>query len=128
MRSIEEAIAWGEAQAKHATQDWSGHCEQFARSCYGMPAYAPSAKLAAAKVPADERHTEHPPPRGALVYYDGIGGEFGHAAVSVGGGKVLSTDYCQRGHVCEGPWDLPNWHATKGPWFWTTWTPFGHVK
>ena len=128
MRSIEEAVAWGEAQAKHPSQDWSGMCESFTRQCLGLPAYAASAKIAAEKVPADQRHTSTPPPRGAMVFFEAIGGQYGHAVLSIGGGKVLSTDYCVKGHVCEAAWDLPNWHATKGAWFWTMWTPFGVIK
>lgn len=128
MRNIEDAIAWGEKQAKEPTQDWCEHCEQFARECFELPAYAASAKIAAEKVPAIHRHQDEPPPRGALVYYTGIGGPYGHVAVSEGNGKVLSTDYCVKGHVCSAPWDLPNWHATKGDWFWTKWTPFGHIE
>jgi hypothetical protein len=128
MRNIETAIAWGEAQVKHPTQDWYEHCEQFARECYDLPAYAGSAKIAAGKVPAEHRQTSTPPHRGALVYYLGIGGQYGHVAVSVGDGNVLSTDYGQKGHIAQAPWNLPNWHATKGDWFWTKWTPFGHIS
>ena len=58
---------------------------------YGIP----SAKAAWAA--ATRRHTTGTPPRGALVYWGN--GQFGHIVVSLGDGKVRSTDYPTKGRV-----------------------------
>lgn len=49
------------------------------------------------------------PPAGAPVYYRG--GQYGHIAISVGGGRIRSTDCHTSGMVSEQPLDWPekNW-------------------
>ena len=49
---------------------------------------------------AAQRETTGTPPAGAPVYYRG--GKHGHVCISVGGGRVRSTDYPSNGVVGEG--------------------------
>lgn len=124
MRTRSEAVAWGQAQVAHPAEDYYEKCEHFVRTALGLPAYAASAKIAASKVPADHQHTDTTDiPAGAQVFYQG--GTSGHVTLSVGGGKVLTNDYCTKGRICEAPWNLPNWHNAERFMFWTFWTPFG---
>lgn len=124
MRTRSEAVAWGQSQVTHPVEDYYEKCEHFVRTALGLPAYAASAKIAAGKVPADHQHTDTTAiPAGAQVFYQG--GASGHVTLSVGGGKVLTNDYCTKGRICEAPWNLPNWHNAERFMFWTFWTPFG---
>lgn len=124
MRTPEQAVAHAEALIGKDAPGGPGHCEQFVRECLGLPAYAASAKIAAAKVPAKERHTggfPHAIPAGAQVFYDMS--QYGHVTLSLGGGMVATNDYCVRGKICKAPADLPNWHGAQHFAFWTLWHP-----
>ena len=124
MRTRNEAVAWGQSQVTHPAENYYEKCEHFVRTALGLPAYAASAKIAAAKVPAERQHTDTTDiPAGAQVFYQG--GTSGHVTLSVGGGKVLTNDYCTKGRICEAPWNLPNWHNAEKFMFWTFWTPYG---
>src|SRR5690606_21371760 len=52
-----------------------------------------SASNAWKNTPTAHKHTDKNPPLGALVYYGGSGA--GHVVLSLGGGRVRSTDYPQ---------------------------------
>lgn len=124
MKSPADAVAHAKALVGKDAPGGPGHCEQFVRECLGLPAYAPSAKVAAGKVPAKERHRDgfpHAVPAGAQVFYDMS--QYGHVTLSLGDGKCATNDYAVRGKICEAPVDLPNWHGAQHFQFWTTWSP-----
>lgn len=127
MRTRTQAVDWGMTQVTHPVEDYYEKCEHFVRTALGLPAYAATAKIAASKVPANHQHTDTTDiPLGAQVFYPSLGGgTAGHVTLSIGGGKVLTNDYCTKGKICVAPWDLPNWHGKQTFAFWTFWTPQG---
>lgn len=126
MKTIHEAVTQARLMNGKPAPGGSGHCQEFVRECYGLPAWAASAKIAWEKTPAKYRNTNTPPPAGAMVYYPTLGGgTVGHVTISVGGGKVATNDYCHKGGICIAPWDLPNWHGKTHYAGWSFWTPYG---
>jgi cell wall-associated NlpC family hydrolase len=69
---------------------WSGFCEGFAQFVYGEAFQAVSAIAEYHAMLAGGYVRPGIPLRGALVFYGG-GEGFGHVAISMGGGKVIST-------------------------------------
>ena len=127
MRTWQEAVAFAEAEHAHPSQNWSGLCQKFARSCVGAAPWAPSAREAFNAVPQASRHTSVPP-TGALVYYGNAHFGAGHATFSAGDGWVWSTDILRHGKVdrvrydvFESAWSLP----FRG---WIDLTPSGHIS
>ncbi len=82
------------AYAKSVERYDSGMCLKFVRTRYGVGPRAASASEGFAMT--DHRHTSTPPP-GVPVWW--TGGEFGHVAISAGGGYVISTDWPRAGAV-----------------------------
>lgn len=72
-----------------AANYWSGYCETFARASYGSRFLYYSAKVHYNAWNAAGYIHGGVPPRGALVFYNI--GTFGHVAVAVGNGQVVST-------------------------------------
>lgn len=108
-RTPQQAAQWAADQARRGTSGWQGLCERFARSSYGLPGKYPSAKAHwQDAVRTGRAHRGSNPPVGALVYW--TGGRYGHAAVSVGGGRVASTDIKRRGKVDIVPISYINRH------------------
>jgi cell wall-associated NlpC family hydrolase len=69
---------------------WSGYCEAFVEIAYGTRHHFASATANyRAQAAAGRIHTDANPPVGALVFYSG--GQYGHVALSVGGGQVITT-------------------------------------
>lgn len=76
-----------------------GMCQKYVRDqCWRVPSLYGSAidawNGAEYKHPGDRT-----PPKGAPVYYRG--GQYGHAVLSVGGGRIRSTDCTTASHVGE---------------------------
>ena len=71
------------------------------------------------KVVKSGRFWRTDPPRGALVVWRY--GDNGHAAISLGGGKIATTDPTGKpGGTGIEPINYPTkWGATKGKWIWT---------
>jgi hypothetical protein len=69
---------------------WSGYCEVFVEVAYGGRFRYGSAIADYQGRLAQGLIHSGVPPRGALVFYGGGGGD-GHVAISIGGGKVVST-------------------------------------
>lgn len=70
-----------------------GMCDNFVGNCWGHSASGfASAWVHWNNTPAKLRHSGGTPPAGALVYWKGSG-PYGHIALSLGGGKVRSTDW-----------------------------------
>lgn len=83
-----------DATAKNAeasTSNAAGMCLQWSRERAAIAALQPDAATA-----WKHAHNRHPgdrnPPRGAMVYWTGGSHGYGHIAVSLGGGKIRSSD------------------------------------
>lgn len=126
VRTIDQAIAWLEAQAAAGTGGWFDHCQRMAREAYGIPGWADTARQAWGKTPVKFRQSGPlaSVPRGAFIYYD-LGGP-GHVTVATRS-ECFSTDYAARDRIGRAPRDLPNWHAGGKVLGWSTWTPYGHT-
>jgi hypothetical protein len=106
-RTVEQAIAM---LASHPT-GWGGygvrgHCEGYMTRAYGHAGGYASA-IAHWNAPGPKQ-TSGIPPRGALVFWGPTSSNaYGHVALSVGGGRVISTDFDGRGwapgRISEGP-------------------------
>lgn len=111
-----------------------GHCQEFARSCAGVPGYANSALDAALMVPKAHRFT-HPQAgmMGFAAYRTSAGyKQYGHAFSVVENSYCYSTDLPRHGRVGKVPISLitgrSGWNM---PILWySDWTPFGllHLK
>lgn len=98
-RSPQEAVRWALNEAKTGSGQpgggsWKGFCERFTRTAYGYPGLYPSA--IAHWRDSVRTGRSHPgdlnPPAGALVFWSGGSKKYGHVALSIGGGNVVSTD------------------------------------
>lgn len=105
------------ASAKRSTFNVPGHCLQWSREQAGIPSkYADAATAwqhAIGRRPRDPR-----PPRGAAVYWTGGSSGYGHIAISLGDGKVRSTDAGGSGEVATVPIRRlsAEWHLTYAGW------------
>lgn len=100
-KSAEEAVANGRAVKTYDV----GMCQKFVRSpCWEVGSLYGSAidawHGAAEKHPGDRN-----PPNGAPCYYSG--GAYGHAVISVGGGRIRSTDCQSATYVNDAALDWP---------------------
>ena len=88
--------------AKSSTYNVPGHCLQWAREQADIPSkYVDAATAwhhATGRRPADRN-----PPRGAAVYWTGGSRGYGHIAISLGNGKVRSSDAGGTGEVATVP-------------------------
>lgn len=92
---INDAITWAEEQigAVSTYQNpyagwWSGYCEAFVERAYRLRFRFGSAFSDYRAEQRLGRIRRGVPPRGALAFYSG---SYGHVALSVGGGSVIST-------------------------------------
>jgi hypothetical protein len=74
-------------------------CTRFVWNCLAAPRHFGLDHAHEAWERAKNRHTDMNAPAGAPVYWGG--GKFGHIALSVGGGRVRSTDWPDKGVVGE---------------------------
>ena len=94
-----------------------GHCLEWSRERADIPAVYPDAATAwthaSGKRPGDRR-----PPAGAAVYWTGGSQGYGHIAISVGGGRVRSTDAPGQGRVATVPlrWVEREWGLRYAGW------------
>jgi len=49
--------------------------------------------------PDDRRHYDRTPPKGAVVYFSASSNGYGHIALSLGGGRIVSTDVPRNGQI-----------------------------
>lgn len=129
VHSGQQAIHWFAKQVDHPTQDWTHKCQSSVRQSLGLPAWAASARIAYERTPKNElhhvKHWQEVPP-GAIMY--GLTStKYGHAWLAGHHGNGFSIDYKRRGKIDRVPLLLPAWTHDKGV-YWTSWTPFGHVK
>lgn len=98
-RTSMQATSAAATEERSASRDWTGWCLKFVRIMLGVAASAPSAITAWNM--ANYRHTTGTPPKGVPVFWRI--GEFGHIALSDGGGYCYSTDIVRRGEVDRVP-------------------------
>lgn len=110
------------ASARNAENDRTnapGMCLQVVRTWCGI-----SAKYGDAATAWRNTNDRHPgdrkPPRGSAVYWTGGSKGYGHIALSLGKGKVRSTDAGGRGVVAtvDLGWVERNWGQTYEGWSW----------
>lgn len=121
-RTVEEAVAWmqrADAADGADGEQVSNRCERYMNLAYGLPGGYPTAR-GHWSAPGPRTVGMSTPPRGALVFWD-TSNSAGHVALSVGGGRVISTDYnaatgqFQTGMISEGPiGDLDKWGGRLG--------------
>lgn len=79
-RTTAQALEYAQHQHDHATEDWSGMCQRFVRSCYGIPPLFASAWAQWLGADDEDRHKGGDPrnaPTGSALCYKGTG-TFGH--------------------------------------------------
>lgn len=79
-RTWGEALGYAQAQALAPSEDWTGFCQKFVRSCYGIPALFGSAWLQWLGADEEDKHRGDSPseaPVGAVLCFKGAG-PFGH--------------------------------------------------
>lgn len=109
MTTRSEAVA----VARRYTRWPHGYCAAFVQKVYGHGWVGSSALDAWHR--ATHKHTSYPPPAGVPVYWDAKGrNPYGHIAVSLGGGKVRSSDFPRSGAVgtVDIRWIERNWPNT----------------
>src|SRR5580765_8166140 len=108
--------------ARHAENDRfnaPGMCQQVVRTWCGIGARY--ADAATAWRNTNDRHPgDRHPPRGAAVFWTGGSHGYGHIALSLGNGKIRSTDSGGRGRVAtvDLGWVERNWHHRYAGWAW----------
>ena len=97
-----------------------GMCLQVCRIWAGINARYLTATKAWYAIPRSQRNYGRYPPRGAAVYWTGGSHGYGHIAISLGGGKVRSTDAGGRGRVATVsiPWIRSHWGLPYAGWSW----------
>jgi len=92
MRSAAEAVAYSRRYTSYRSQ----YCLNFVQTMFAAPWSGPSAIWAWNN--AKGRHGPDPsPPAGVPVFW--TGGQYGHIAISVGGGRCRSTDWPRAGRA-----------------------------
>lgn len=89
LANCETAINNGLKQITKPTQNWHNRCLAFVAAMYGHPSSGYGTALEMWN--HTQQHTDNNPPRGALVFWK-TGSPAGHVALSLGGGKVITTD------------------------------------
>ena len=93
MRSASAAVAYARRFTSWRTQ----YCLNAVQSWLGAAWMGPHANYAWQH--ARHKRTDRNPPAGVPVYI--LGSHYGHVALSVGGGRIRSTDWPSRGRVGE---------------------------
>lgn len=97
MRTAAEVLGFCRKESAHESKNWTGRCQEFTRTAFGVGGLYPSAT--SAWLHTNKRHTDRQPPPAVPVYWTGGSKGFGHAAVSAGDGFVFSTDFPRGGQV-----------------------------
>lgn len=90
------AIGWARARMGYSGSTWINRCLSFVRQALG----APGIGYGAIDAWNNAKYKMHStPPPGTPVFW--AGGRYGHAALSTGGGRIISTDWPGAGTVSE---------------------------
>jgi hypothetical protein len=94
-----------------------GYCLNWARIRAHIPARYPDAATAWRHA-SDKQRGDRTPPAGAAVYWTGGSQGYGHIAISVGHGRVRSTDAGGEGRVATVPvgWPVRHWGLNYAGW------------
>jgi cell wall-associated NlpC family hydrolase len=105
------------ADAEDSTTNGPGQCLQWAREQAGIPSGAATAASAWEDADMKRRGDTIPPP-GAAVYWIGGSQGYGHVAISVGHGRVRSSDAGGTGQVAtvRVGWITRNWDLQYVGW------------
>lgn len=117
-RTGNEAIAWAKGQIENSTENWYRACLMFVRMCFGLDSLYPNAGTA-----YDKAVKKHPVtsgaqvPRGVPVFWE-TSGTADHIALSLGGGRCISTDAVRKGKPDIVMIDAltQSWHMTLKGW------------
>lgn len=110
-RTPDQALAAALSEHNRPSRDWTGMCMKFTRMMYGVSAVGDydgdgDADAVDGWKSAKRKHPTKDPydiPRGVPVFWSGGPNGYGHAAISVGGGQMWSTDIERRGRVDLAP-------------------------
>lgn len=116
------AIAW--AEAEKGSTAWSGRCESFVRHALDLDSIYPSAKVAW-EAAGDKHPGDFYPPAGVPVFWalTGKNARYGHVALSIGGGKAISSSD-ERGHPVVSEISIPKFTDETAPFL--GWAGFYH--
>lgn len=116
------AIAW--AKAWKGSTAWSGRCESFVRQALDLDSIYPSAKVAW-EAAGDKHPGDFYPPAGVPVFWalTGKNARYGHVALSIGGGKAISSSD-ERGHPVVSEISIPKFTDETAPFL--GWAGFYH--
>ena len=103
--------------AERARWNQPGYCLNWARIRAHIPARYPDAATAWRHA-SDKRRGDRTPPPGAAVYWTGGSHGYGHIAISVGHGRVRSTDAGGMGRVAtvRVGWPVRHWGLNYAGW------------
>jgi hypothetical protein len=104
VRSVEDRIRWFDSHRPDAV----GRCAEYTHESFGgLPLWhAPDANAVVTKAKqAGVLHTDEHPPRGAIVLYTSR--THGHMCLSLGGGRIISTDYPRARDTGEAVLSMP---------------------
>ena len=103
------------SNARQIKSGYSGMCQKFTRVSWEVGSLYGSA-IDAWNGAKQKHKGDRTPPVGAPCYYKG--GNYGHAVIYVGDGKIRSTDCTYAGDISEVPLDWPerNWGYTYLGW------------
>lgn len=112
-------------RAEASRENTPGTCQLWTRTMFGAPSAGDQDRDGDADAvdgwksePASARHSDRNPPRGTPVAWSGGRNGFGHRAISLGGGKIRSTDAGGSGVVAtvDLGWVERNWGLNYLGW------------
>ena len=90
VRTPAQAVTW--AKERVGKSGYAGLCEMFVRTCYGFGAkYGTAVAAYRASARAGAIHKSYNAPAGVPVFWTLVGVPAGHVALSIGGGRAIST-------------------------------------
>lgn len=104
-RTVAQALAYARAEHENETEDWTGYCQRFVRSCYALPSLFGSAWAQWLGADADDKHPGDNPadaPVGAALCFRG--GTYGHIMLAAnerpdGTAGAWSNDLVRTGDI-----------------------------
>ena len=101
-RVLNDAAKWARRQARQDKPlGYTGLCDHFVANAYGVAHSGYDNAIGHWQQTADKyRHAgDREPPPGALVFWEGGSSGDGHVAISLGNGKIVSTDISRSGYA-----------------------------